>query len=342
MSEYALRFNESKLDWTLLDFMALEPLVHAMTYGATKYTRKLDLNALSLFQLLNSEVCQKLEFVLNVENLKELSQRECATNAMEKTLFPLQNALSAVNSDLLRARICAAHATKKTEFLEYPKHVSLLGNIRKIIEKEMDISNVKESEIKEEEVIQNILRIWQEKTSFTISPNTVYQKIFTKSSVQEVVRYAEALSGFTLITTIRQADSEVYYVENAIRESDCLMKMFQFFSELFPTSWKAAQNKLELPGRNNWKLPCKDPEQHIQSAMRHLIAIIQGEEYDESGVRHTGHVLANMMMYNFHTSSMAPKLIKAIEQVAKTSEECHHVYTAHRDPYCTVCGKLLI
>lgn len=54
--------------------------------------------------------------------------------------------------------------------------------------------------------------------------------------------------------------------------------------------------------RENWKLPCDDPRQHLKSAMRHLIAIIQGEEIDpESSVRHSGLVGCNMMMYNYHT-----------------------------------------
>ena len=112
--------------------------------------------------------------------------------------------------------------------------------------------------------------------------------------------------------TIKQGNSEVYYVENATKESDCLMKIFQFFSELFPTSWKVNHDKLELSGRNNWKGHCKDPREHLQSAMRHLIAVIQGEEYDESSVRHTGHVMANMMMYNFHTSEY-PATMKTSE-----------------------------
>lgn len=60
--------------------------------------------------------------------------------------------------------------------------------------------------------------------------------------------------------------------------------------------------------RENWKQTCKNPNEHLQSAMRHLIAIIQGEEYDESLVRHTGHVMANMMMYNFHTAELPAKL----------------------------------
>jgi len=54
--------------------------------------------------------------------------------------------------------------------------------------------------------------------------------------------------------------------------------------------------------RFNWQKPCDDPRQHLQSAMRHLVALINSEEFDdESTERHTGHVMANMMMYNFHT-----------------------------------------
>lgn len=60
--------------------------------------------------------------------------------------------------------------------------------------------------------------------------------------------------------------------------------------------------------RLNWQKPCDDPRQHLQSAMRHLIAVLEGEQYDESLVRHTGHVMANMMMYNYHTMQFAPVL----------------------------------
>ena len=71
--------------------------------------------------------------------------------------------------------------------------------------------------------------------------------------------------------------------------------------------------------RENWKLPVDDPKQHLQSAMRHLIAMIQGQEIDfdsncedckrgscksHSGERHSGHIICNMMMYNYHTKSL--------------------------------------
>ena len=52
--------------------------------------------------------------------------------------------------------------------------------------------------------------------------------------------------------------------------------------------------------RDNWKLPNNNKMEPLQSAMRHLIALIGGEEFDkESGERHTGHIMANMMFYNF-------------------------------------------
>jgi hypothetical protein len=57
--------------------------------------------------------------------------------------------------------------------------------------------------------------------------------------------------------------------------------------------------------RDNWKNTLDDSNQHIQCAMRHLIAIINGEELDpESGLRHSGHIMANMMMYNYHTKDV--------------------------------------
>jgi hypothetical protein len=51
----------------------------------------------------------------------------------------------------------------------------------------------------------------------------------------------------------------------------------------------------------NWKLPPGNPRQPLESAMRHLTSIVDGEEIDpESGVRHAGFVMANMMIYLYH------------------------------------------
>ena len=53
--------------------------------------------------------------------------------------------------------------------------------------------------------------------------------------------------------------------------------------------------------KDNWKLECEDPIQHIQSGLRHMLELANGNEVDaESGLPHSGHIIANMMMYNYH------------------------------------------
>ena len=37
--EKALRYNEGKLEWNLIDFKSLEPLVKTLMYGKNKYTK---------------------------------------------------------------------------------------------------------------------------------------------------------------------------------------------------------------------------------------------------------------------------------------------------------------
>lgn len=39
MSQKTIRHNEGKLEWTLVDFKSLEPLVRVLMYGKDKYSR---------------------------------------------------------------------------------------------------------------------------------------------------------------------------------------------------------------------------------------------------------------------------------------------------------------
>jgi len=51
----------------------------------------------------------------------------------------------------------------------------------------------------------------------------------------------------------------------------------------------------------NWKKPM-DKKQILNSAMRHLIAMMNGEENDpESGLPHVGHLMCNAMFYSYHS-----------------------------------------
>jgi len=63
-----------------------------------------------------------------------------------------------------------------------------------------------------------------------------------------------------------------------------------------------------VDGRDNWKNKCEDPKQHLRCAFRHLIAIANGQDIDpESGELHSGHVICNMMMLNYHYKPVAEK-----------------------------------
>ncbi len=55
---------------------------------------------------------------------------------------------------------------------------------------------------------------------------------------------------------------------------------------------------------DNWKLGL-DRQEILESIMRHLAALIDGEQNDtESGLPHTGHIMANAMFYNFMTDKI--------------------------------------
>lgn len=49
----------------------------------------------------------------------------------------------------------------------------------------------------------------------------------------------------------------------------------------------------------NWKKGL-DKKEILESMMRHLVAIMDGEENDqESGISHMGHIQCNAMFYNY-------------------------------------------
>lgn len=57
----------------------------------------------------------------------------------------------------------------------------------------------------------------------------------------------------------------------------------------------------DVSGEENWKKPM-DKKQILNSAMRHLIAMMNGEDNDpESGLPHVGHLMCNAMFYSYHS-----------------------------------------
>lgn len=57
-------------------------------------------------------------------------------------------------------------------------------------------------------------------------------------------------------------------------------------------------------GENNWRLGL-DRREILDSAMRHLASLIDGQEFDEeSNIHHAGHVMANMMFYIYFSNKL--------------------------------------
>ena len=48
------RYNEGKIQWSLVDFKALEPMVQGLMYGAEKYSRDQWKNGLDMKEILDS------------------------------------------------------------------------------------------------------------------------------------------------------------------------------------------------------------------------------------------------------------------------------------------------
>lgn len=70
-------------------------------------------------------------------------------------------------------------------------------------------------------------------------------------------------------------------------------------SEITPEELAKQEYSIVSSGDNNWKGGLKKQEV-LECAMRHLTALMDGEEIDpESGQSHMGHVMCNAMFYNY-------------------------------------------
>lgn len=72
-----------------------------------------------------------------------------------------------------------------------------------------------------------------------------------------------------------------------------MVRVLEYGAKKYTTPWAS--------GEENWKKPM--PKKAIlDSAMRHLIAMMNGEEIDqESGLPHAWHLMCNAMFYSYHS-----------------------------------------
>lgn len=119
MSKKAMRFNEGKPKWSLVDFKSLEPMVRVLEYGADKYSRDNWKDGLlvreivesmlrHIFDFLEGEdldsesglphvghiLCNAMFLSWTLENRPEFDDRLVMTTQNDYPIFPVEKCVS--------------------------------------------------------------------------------------------------------------------------------------------------------------------------------------------------------------------------------------------------------
>lgn len=294
--DQALRYNEGKLSWSMVDFDSLEGLVRVLEYGARKYSLNLNLSCVSLLQL-----CNKTEFVINATILKGLLPEDFVKAATHPSFTQKQSAVDAIKLEQFVQKVCALPAMKQIG----SKHLLKKQNQDESMQQNTDLGLIlksgSEKDQSKDPKSQDIQKLKNVLSSCVDLQNTESLKVFTKSELNLGVKFAEVLSDYTLITAIQLEDTEVFFVANATTQLDCFKIILNLFKKLQIISEKVQIDKsgFSLAGKDNWKkgMPVT---QVTESLMRHLFAFLRGEDVDpESGCRHISHVMCNTMFLEY-------------------------------------------
>lgn len=86
VNDKALRYNDGKPQWSLVDFDSLEPLVRVLEYGAKKYSKNNWKKGLDKQQILES-LMRHLIKLMNNELVDEESQEQHIGHILANAMF---------------------------------------------------------------------------------------------------------------------------------------------------------------------------------------------------------------------------------------------------------------
>lgn len=300
----ALRYNEDKLQWSLVDFKSLEPLVRVLEYGSNKYSLNLDFSCASLLQL-----CNKIEFAISATTVKGSSQEDFVKAVTHLSSTQKQFASDAIGLKQFVQKACVLLATKQTELIhplkKQPQDETTRLNIAlgPNLKRESDKEQLKEHESLDMQKLKSAV-------SFCVElQNTESLKVFTTSELNLDVKFAKALNDCTLITVIQLEDTEVFFAASATTQLDCFKIILSLFKKLQIISEKVQINKngFFLSGKHNWKKGLPKNE-ILESLLRHVFALLDGETHcPESLQHHIGHIQANAMFYAYMDRNLKQK-----------------------------------
>jgi len=292
----ALRFNEGKTKWSLVDFNSLKPMVDVLVFGANKYTKNFDLN----FETLEN-ICQQKSRANYVIKLKKLSQEECVNLAMIEFPEVKRNVSLVEKLEELKQKIYVIPAMKQQELKILQKLQIKSENIKNNTDKILILKKENENELLKDLKYQDTQKNNQDMNSYEDYPNMESVRIFTKQNVKEVAKYVEVKKGCTLIIVIEQDSIEEFFVVNATKELDCYKTVLTILEKLSCISKVEVNDTfVTITGKDNWKGGL-DKSEILESIQRHLTALFDDEKDDpESKISHIGHIMCNCMFYSYH------------------------------------------
>lgn len=259
-TDKALRYNYGKPKWSLVHFQSLEPMVRVLEYGTKKYTKKLNFDIENIIK-----VCHSAKTI----QIEKLSPKDF---------------VDLVTTDSSKLRIRTIEESKEK------MSISGWSRMEKSIEREE---------------LENILWSRRRKSSSEKRREELGDMDSPLNNTR-LLNYKDALfvnqrSVYMLTIATKQENSEEFYVASATRDLDCLMMIFTNLKlqQIISNDIQVTDNQISIAGRDNWKKGL-DKSAILESMMRHLVALMDGQEIDpESNEHHIGHIMCNALFYSY-------------------------------------------
>jgi len=263
-----LRYNQGKMEWGLINYKAMEPMIKVLMYGAKKYTKKLT------FTLENiRKVCDSAKII----QIEKLSQEDFVGLAtIENSSWQTRTIEEDNQRMLLHGELEIQKEPRSWSVLE-KLGLSPLSKERETEEKRMKHGSI------------------ESMGSPPISTNLLDFKD---------VLFADQRNVYMLITATKQENSEEFFVVSATKDLDCLMMIFQELKQrkLILKDTQIIDGEIVVSGKGNWQKGLSKRE-ILESMQRHLAALLDGQEIDpESGLDHIGHIGCNYLFYSYFTT----------------------------------------
>jgi len=291
-NQQALRYNQGKLKWSLVDWKSLEGLVRVLEMGSKKYglTKKLDI--LSLFQL-----CQKSQFVISVKIVDTLSHEDFVQPVIDNQPYSMVHVKDVPNIAQLIKDLSVEPVLSTSEHTLLVRKEKKLKNTKTSIENNQNLKKESELERLNEETTPHIEKKLNETSSYEDWLTMELLKSFIDKNVLKDVKFAEIQQDYMLTMIIQLEDTEVFCVASATTPLDCLTMILNYLKKelIILNNFKIENNFLHISGKYNWTkgMPVTEVS---ESLLRHMFAFLEGEDRDNESLElHLSHVLCNAM-----------------------------------------------